>query len=195
MLYNNINVNKHIISNCHRSDIALCMARLAINPRYFCLSICLYYTAFRGHGLSELLPYANICNNFPVPLRDNAWCIQIPIYTGIMMTSSNGNIFRVTDHLCGEFTGPGDFPTKRPVTRSFDVFFDMRPNKRFGWVNTGEAGDLRRHRAHYDVIVMWNMFSMEHILLYFASCYIRNVVFDRNTVCSLRLIFSVLSQC
>ena len=24
-----------------------------------------------------------------------------------------------------------------------------------GWVNNGEAGDLRRHRAHYDVIVMW----------------------------------------
>ena len=24
---------------------------------------------------------------------------------GDMMTSSNGNIFRVTDHLCGEFTG------------------------------------------------------------------------------------------
>ena len=23
------------------------------------------------------------------------------------------------------------------------------------WVNTGEAGDLRRYRAHYDVIVMW----------------------------------------
>ena len=23
-----------------------------------------------------------------------------------------------------------------------------------GWVNDGEAGDLRRHRAHYDVIVM-----------------------------------------
>ena len=24
-----------------------------------------------------------------------------------------------------------------------------------GWVNNREAGDLRRHRAHYDVIVMW----------------------------------------
>ena len=24
-----------------------------------------------------------------------------------------------------------------------------------GWVNTGEAGDLRCHRAHYDLIVMW----------------------------------------
>ena len=48
----------------------------------------------------------------------------------IMMTSSNGNIFRVTGPLCGEFTGPGEFPTQRPVTRSFDVFFDRRLNKR-----------------------------------------------------------------
>ena len=29
---------------------------------------------------------------------------------GIMMTSSNGNIFRVTGHLCGEFTGPRWIP-------------------------------------------------------------------------------------
>ena len=47
-----------------------------------------------------------------------------------MMTSSNGNIFRVTGPLCGEFTGPGDFPTQRPVTRSFDVYFDQGLNKR-----------------------------------------------------------------
>ena len=49
---------------------------------------------------------------------------------------------------------PGEFLTQRPVTRSFDVFFDLRLNKR--WVNNGEgeAGDLRRYRAHYDVIVM-----------------------------------------
>ena len=51
-------------------------------------------------------------------------------YAFRMMTSSNGNIFRVTGPLCGEFTGPGDFPTQRPVTRSFDVFFDLRLNKR-----------------------------------------------------------------
>ena len=47
----------------------------------------------------------------------------------IMMTSSNGDIFRVTGHLCGEFTGPGEFPAQRPVTRRFDVFFDPRLNK------------------------------------------------------------------
>ena len=56
---------------------------------------------------------------------------QRAIYWG-MMTSSNGNIFRVTGPLCGEFTGPGEFPTQSPVTRSFDVFFDLRLNKRLG---------------------------------------------------------------
>ena len=47
-----------------------------------------------------------------------------------MMTSSNGSIFRVTGHLCGEFTGHRWIPAQRPVTRSFDVFFDLRLNKR-----------------------------------------------------------------
>ena len=56
------------------------------------------------------------------------------------MTSSNGTICVtcVTDLLCGEFTGPGEFPAQRPVTRSFDVFFDLRLIKRlskqpWGW--------------------------------------------------------------
>ena len=32
------------------------------------------------------------------------------IFCVCMMTSSNGNIFRVTGHLCGEFTGPRWIP-------------------------------------------------------------------------------------
>ena len=47
----------------------------------------------------------------------------------------------------------GEFPAQRPVTRSFDVFFFIcaRIN---GLGNNGNAGDLRRHFAHYNVIVM-----------------------------------------
>ena len=58
----------------------------------------------------------------------------------IMMTSSNANIFGVSGQLCGEFTG--HFPTQRPVVPSFDVFFDLRPNKRLSkqswcwWIET-----------------------------------------------------------
>ena len=40
---------------------------------------------------------------------------------GLMMTSSNGNIFRVTGPLCGEFTDRGEFPIQRPVTWSFSL--------------------------------------------------------------------------
>ena len=75
------------------------------------------------------------------------------------MTSSNGNIFRVTRPLCGEFTGPGEFPTQRPVTRSFDVFFDLRLNKRLskqpgGWWFETQSWSLWRqcnvvsHQTH-----------------------------------------------
>ena len=69
-----------------------------------------------------------------------------------MMTSSNGNIFRVTGPLCGEFTGPGEFPTQRPVTRS--LMFSMICAWTNGWVNKLEAGDLGRHRGNYDVNIM-----------------------------------------
>ena len=46
-----------------------------------------------------------------------------------MMTSSNGNIFRVTGPLRGGFTGQRLIPAQRPVTRNFGVFFDLRLNK------------------------------------------------------------------
>ena len=44
------------------------------------------------------------------------------------------------------------FPAQSPVTRSFGVFFELHPNKRLS--KNGDAGDLRRHCAHYDVIAM-----------------------------------------
>ena len=67
-----------------------------------------------------------------------------------MMTSSNGNIFRITGPLWGEFTYPGEFPAQRPVTRSFDVFFDLRLNKRlskqpWGWWFETPSCPLWRH--------------------------------------------------
>ena len=39
------------------------------------------------------------------------------------------NIFRVTGLCAGNSPVTGELPSQRPVTRSFDVFFDLRPNK------------------------------------------------------------------
>ena len=46
-----------------------------------------------------------------------------------MMTASDGNIFRVTGPLFGNSPVTGEFPAERPVTQSFDVFYDLL-NKR-----------------------------------------------------------------
>ena len=46
-----------------------------------------------------------------------------------MITSSNGNISALLALCAGNSPVTGKFPTQRPVTRSFDVFFDLRMNK------------------------------------------------------------------
>ena len=59
------------------------------------------------------------------------------IFPVFIIKSSNGNMFRVTGFCAGNSpvnTGnspvTGKFPSHRPVTRSFDVFFDLRLIKR-----------------------------------------------------------------
>ena len=70
-----------------------------------------------------------------------------------MITSSNGNIFRVTSHLCVVFTGHRWIPhTKASDTKLWYIYF-LGSAWTNTWANNGEAGELGRHRAHYDVIV------------------------------------------
>ena len=54
----------------------------------------------------------------------------------------------------GNSPATGEFPAQRPVTRSFDVFPDLRLNRRLSKVSNHEVGDLRLYREHYDVTVM-----------------------------------------
>ena len=65
-----------------------------------------------------------------------------------MMTSSNGNIFRVAGPLCGWFTGHHKGQWRGALIFSLIcAWID-------GCIDNRKAGDLRRHRAHYDVTVM-----------------------------------------
>ena len=67
-----------------------------------------------------------------------------------MMTSSDGNIFRVTGYCAGN--SPMIFPHKGQWRRS--LIFSLNCAWINGWVNNGEAGDLKCHRAYYDVILI-----------------------------------------
>ena len=66
-----------------------------------------------------------------------------------MMTSSNGNIFRVTGHFCAKFTGFRKFHHKGQWRGA--LMFSLICISIDSWLNNREAGDLR---CHYAVTVM-----------------------------------------
>ena len=71
-----------------------------------------------------------------------------------MMTTSNGNFFRVTGHLCEEnHRSPVISRYKGPWRGA--LMFSLICIWINGWVKNREAGDLRRHRIHYDVTVIF----------------------------------------
>ena len=81
----------------------------------------------------------------------------------VVMTSWNGNIFRVTGPLCEEFTGHRWIPLTKASDAGFDVFFDLRLNKRLSkqssrrWFET----PLRSIWCHCNVVEI-------HFLWYFS---------------------------
>ena len=81
-------------------------------------------------------------------LRPTIWLTDIIIGHGVgnreitcwehTMTSFMETISALLAICAGNSPVPGEFPTQRPVTRSCDVFFDLRLNKRlskqpWGW--------------------------------------------------------------
>ena len=92
-----------------------------------------------------------------------------------MATSSNGKLFHVTGPYAGNSPVTGEFPARRPATRRFDVFFDLRLNKRlikqwWGWWFETASHPLWRHchgsRPHKHA-------GMDHVITgYFANCVI-----------------------
>ena len=76
----------------------------------------------------------------------------------LMMTSSNGSIFRVTGHLWGEFTSHRWIPLTRASDAELWCFLWSAPTN--VWTNNWDTSVLRRHRVHYDVTVMLHTKSL-----------------------------------
>ena len=78
------------------------------------------------------------------------------------MTSSNGNIFSVTGPLCGEFIDQRWISLTKASNAELWCFPWSAPEQT--WVNNCDAGDMRRHGAHYDVTVMhWLLQMFAHV--------------------------------
>ena len=73
----------------------------------------------------------------------------------IMMTSSKGETFSALLALCAGNSQVSVNSAHKGQWRG-TLMFSLLCVWINHWVNNHEAGDLRRHRCHYDVNVMWN---------------------------------------
>ena len=93
-----------------------------------------------------------------------------------LMTSSNGTISALLVLCAGYSPVSSEFPSQRPVTRSFDVIFDLRLNKLLSkqswgwWFETPSRSFWRYCNCSFTAIVMrgqcspWNNFLMPLLL-------------------------------
>ena len=75
--------------------------------------------------------------------------------------------------LCvGNSPVTGEFPTQMPVTQSFDVFFDLRPNKRLSEQSWGRWFDTPSHSLwrHCNVTChYWLFWDIDCVIVYFFT--------------------------
>ena len=69
-----------------------------------------------------------------------------------------------------------------------------------GWINDRDAGDLKRHRAHYDVIVMYNFRrTKKHVPLkaytQILHIYVYIYIYDRFSCCYCCYLYVHLFSC
>ena len=117
----------------------------------------------------QLYPYFMHCRDIECMLASRMACrLQMQVNENVIkqsvllshshtcwhrMTSSNGNFFpRYWPFVRGYHRSPVNSPHKGQWRGT--LMFSLICASINGWVNNHEAGDLRRHRAHYDVTVM-----------------------------------------
>ena len=115
---------------------------LFINARHVIDALYVYVVA---------VVYAALCCSHGPRYNETTWWRNIQTLSALLA-------------ICAENSPvPGEFPARRPVTQSFDVFFDLRPNKRFskqswGWWSETPSSSLWRHRnGQMCLLFLWDM--------------------------------------
>ena len=128
---------KYLISKLRQSQLANSTGDL-VRDYYFVStilnSIGFYLTRdYLSSIMCLRLRFARLIQNQDLLNNYNGLALELT-----MMTSSNGNIFRVTVFCAGNSPVTDEFPSQRPVTRSFIVFFDLRLNKQLNKQSWGQ---------------------------------------------------------
>ena len=83
-----------------------------------------------------------------------------------MMTSSNGNIFRVTGHLCGEFTGPRWTPRTKASDAELWCFLwsALSKQSRRWWFETLPRPLWRHSNGWMQKNWVWNIINIPYVV-------------------------------
>ena len=104
-----------------------------IHENAFDTIVCeMFAILFRGGDLALCLQHITDGVHYVIRATSVSKSLKF-VYTYIrkcIMTSSNGSICRITGLLCGELTGHVWIPRTKANEVEFEVFFDLRLNKR-----------------------------------------------------------------
>ena len=116
---------------------AACIQRILWNKHTVCfVSLRLYWIPWRIHGMYSLDTFTSW------------WGHQKETFSALLAICA------------GNPPVTGEFPTQRPVTRSFDVFIDLRLNKRLSKQSCGwwyETPPLPLWRLSNDGLLHWHL--------------------------------------
>ena len=92
--------------------------------------------------------------------------------------------------LWGESPVTGGFPSQKSVTRS--LILSLMCAWTDGWANNRDVGDLRRHRAHYDVNLMCTTIDEKFVeMMTFAlQCLLQELTYPPERRFNIKTVFS-----
>ena len=148
----------HISGAVHLVENVICQRLLRnlkkfqlIKTSHICLALIPGHSTWRHENWSTLFQFLTCC----MPAAGNVW-------TNFDLSSwwrNQMETFSVLLVMCaGNSPVHGEFPTQRPATRSFDVFFHLRPNKRLRkqwqawWCETAPLWRHCNDEYHYDAV-------------------------------------------
>ena len=121
-------------THSHISGIVLCMGSANERRRYIVTSSLIGW----AHTQNDPGEYMYSSTLFALSISPPWWRHQMETFSAWLTICAENSLVR------------GEFPAQRPVTRSFDVFFDLCPNKRlskqsWGWWFETPSRRLWRH--------------------------------------------------
>ena len=150
----------------NRKDEEICCQLQGLHACFDLETQCLLKICIHQHHLQMRIPF-----NLPWH-KYTWWRHQMKTFSALLAICA------------GNSPGTGEFPTQRPVTRSFDVYFDLRPNKRlskqwWGWWLEMPSHPLWHHRNVFLKYISYCWLSYFIITIWWSSWYQWCRRFDR----------------